>query len=199
MATNLHQLRLHAVVDNLLASGAQHVVDLGCGHGVLLRWLSEYKQFNRLIGIDNDARAVAYARDRLNLDILRPDKRLHVSLGSFENCDWAETGIDGAVMLETIEHIDPDRLSRVEKAIFGKLGIKFVVITTPNKEYNPLHGMPDDERRHADHRFEWTRAQFQSWCNGVAERHGYQTRFEDVGPRDPVVGSSTQMVCFTRC
>ncbi|MDV6318730.1 methyltransferase domain-containing protein [Chromohalobacter sp. HP20-39] len=199
MATNLHQARLQAVVDNLLASGAQHVVDLGCGHGVLLRWLKDYEQFTRLVGIDINAQAVACARDRLHLDILKPDKRLHVRLGSFENCDWAEDGVDGAVMLETIEHIDPSRLSRVERAVFGELGIKFVIITTPNKEYNPLHGMPDAERRHPDHRFEWTRAQFRSWCNGVAGRHGYHVRFEDIGPRDPVVGSSTQMACFTRC
>lgn len=198
MPTSLHNSRLNAVVDNLLASGARRVVDLGCGHGVLLRWLREHPQFTRLLGIDIDAKAIVQARQQLDLDLLKPDRRLHVRLGSFEESDWAEAGIDAAVMLETIEHIDPGRLSKVENSVFGRLRVNTVVITTPNKEYNPLHGMPDHERRHPDHRFEWTRAQFQSWCEGVAERNRYQVCFEDIGPRDPVVGSSTQMASFSR-
>lgn len=197
MPTNLHIARLTAVVDTVLASGARRVVDLGCGHGVLLRRLREYPQFTRLLGIDIDAKAIAQARQQLNLDLLKPDRRLHVRVGSFEDYDLAESGIDAAVMLETIEHIDPGRLSRVEKMVFGELRAGFVVITTPNKDYNPLHGMSEGERRHPDHRFEWSRVQFRSWCQGVAERHRYKVCFEDVGPRDPVVGSSTQMACFS--
>lgn len=196
MPVNLHDARLTAVVDTVLASGARRVVDLGCGHGVLLRWLRAHSQFTRLLGVDVDPKAITQARQRLNLDLLKPDRRLHVRVGSFEDSDWAESGIDAAVMLETIEHVDPGRLSRVEKAVFGELRAGLVVITTPNKDYNPLHGMAEGERRHPDHRFEWTRSQFSSWCQGVADRHGYKVRFEDVGPRDPVVGSSTQMACF---
>ncbi len=51
-------------------------------------------------------------------------------------------------MLDTTEHIDSGRLSRVERAVFGELGVQFVIIATPNKGYDPLHGMPDAERRH---------------------------------------------------
>ena len=35
----------------------------------------------------------------------------------------------------------------------------------------------------ADHRFEWTRAEFQAWAAGVAARFGYRSRFLPVGPR----------------
>lgn len=199
MATTLHHARLNAVVDTLRAAKACHVADLGCGHGQLLQRLREYDQFARLLGVDIDARAVAQARERLGIDLFKPDKRLQVRLGSFEDSDWAEGAIDAAVLLETIEHIDPGRLSRVESAVFGRLRPALVVVTTPNSEHNALHGLCAGERRHPGHRFEWTRAQFRAWCHGVAQRQGYAVRFQGIGPPDPVVGSSTQMACFDRC
>jgi hypothetical protein len=52
--------------------------------------------------------------------------------------------------------------------------------------------------RHKDHRFEWTRAEFQEWSNRVAERFNYQVQFLPIGPEDPLVGSPTQMGVFSR-
>jgi hypothetical protein len=52
--------------------------------------------------------------------------------------------------------------------------------------------------RHHDHRFEWTRGEFQGWAEGVAERTGYAVRFLPIGPNDPEVGSPTQMAVFSR-
>jgi hypothetical protein len=53
-------------------------------------------------------------------------------------------------------------------------------------------------RRHPDHRFEWTRAQFQAWAGDVATRFGYRVRFAPVGMDDPTVGPPTQMAVLTR-
>ncbi len=198
MTTALHRERLDAVVSALLASGARHVVDLGCGDGEMLDRLRGHAQFSRLLGIDIDARALAVARARLALDLFNRDERLHVRHGSFESSDWAEPGIDAAVLLETIEHVDPSRLSRVENAVFGQLAPPLVIVTTPNREYNVVHGMAPGERRHSGHRFEWTRAQFRHWCDGVAERRDYEVDYRDIGPPSPGVGSSTQMAVFTR-
>jgi len=52
--------------------------------------------------------------------------------------------------------------------------------------------------RHTDHRFEWTRAQFREWGDGVGERHGYTVSYLPVGPEDPALGSPTQLAVFTR-
>lgn len=184
------------MVDELLLSGARRVADLGCGRGELLHRLREHEQFSRLIGIDIDARALAEARAVLGIDLLRPDPRVLVCRGSFEETDWEIPAVDAAVLLETIEHIDPARLSRVEHAVFGCLRPGSVLITTPNKDYNPLHGMAAQQRRHPGHRFEWTRVQFRTWSKGVAERRGYLVRFKDIGPVDAARGSTTQMACF---
>jgi len=119
-----------------------------------------------------------------------------VRLGSFEEVDRELIGFDAAVMLETIEHIDPGHLPRVERAVFAGMHPGLVLVTTPNQEYNVLHGMVAGRKRHPGHRFEWTRAQFHYWAGGVAQRHSYTVSFTDLGPPDPLRGSSTQMARF---
>ena len=101
------------------------------------------------------------------------------------------------MLLETIEHIDPGRLPRVERAVFGAMRPRLVLVTTPNREYNTLHGMAPGRRRHPGHRFEWDRAQFRQWATAVATRNGYAVAFADLGEPDPQRGGSTQMACFT--
>jgi len=196
MPTPLHHLRLEAIVTALLESGARTVADLGCGDGELMLRLREQPEFDRVLGIDIDPRVIQNARQRLGLNLFSTNTRLQVRLGSFENADWSESRVDAAVLLETIEHIEPGRLSKVEQALFGQVKPKLVLVTTPNKEYNVLHGMAAGQRRHAGHRFEWTRAQFQSWASGVATRHAYVVTFTNIGPLDAHYGSSTQMASF---
>lgn len=197
MATLLHQERLDVVVRELLNCGATRVIDLGCGEGELLHQLGEHLQFEHLLGIDIDAQALTCARTNLGLDPLVPGGRTQVRFGSFEEADPSLPKFDAAVMLETIEHIDPRNLSRVERTVFGVIRPANILITTPNQEYNVLHGMSPGQLRHPGHRFEWTRPQFQSWCSGVAQRNDYQVSFMDLGPRDPALGSSTQMGRFS--
>ncbi len=197
MPTALHHLRLDAVVFALLASGARTVADLGCGDGELMLRLREHPEFERILGIDIAPLVLQNARQRLGLDLFDSNARLQVRLGSFENIDWVESVVDAAVLLETIEHVEPGRLSRVEQALFGQIQPKLVLVTTPNKEYNALHGMTSGQRRHPGHQFEWTRSQFQSWASGVAARHAYGVTFTNIGPLDPHCGSSTQMASFS--
>src|SRR5205807_8286598 len=85
-----------------------------------------------------------------------------------------------------------------ERVLFGEARPGTVALTTPNAEYNVRFAtLPAGRLRHADHRFEWTRAEFQAWASRVAERFGYQVRFVPVGPEDAEVGSPTQMGVFT--
>ncbi len=50
--------------------------------------------------------------------------------------------------------------------------------------------------RHSDHRFEWTRAEFEAWANGICERFGYSVRFLPIGEVDAEVGAASQMGMF---
>jgi hypothetical protein len=69
------------------------------------------------------------------------------------------------------------------------------VVTTPNVEYN-VHYEGLTGVRHSDHRFEWTRAEFQSWASRVAEAFGYEVTFRPVGDEDAASGAPTQLALF---
>lgn len=196
MASPLHDERLDTVVRHLLDSGATRVLDLGCGPGELLQRLARESQFSCIVGIDIDEAALDEARLALGLGYPEQGARVQVRYGSFEEADPELSGFDAATLVETIEHIDPRHLSRVELAVFGSMRPETVLVTTPNREHNILHGMTPDQLRHPGHRFEWNRARFRHWAQGVAARNRYKVSFIDVGPPDPLYGSSTQMARF---
>jgi len=196
MAGDLHQQRLDTVLQHLLDSGASHVIDLGCGPGELLQRLAREPQFRRVVGIDIDEQVLEQARLALGCGFADREGRVQVRYGSFEEANRELAGFDAATLVETIEHIDPRRLSRVELAVFGRMRPRTVLVTTPNQEYNILHGMAPGALRHPGHRFEWNRSRFRHWAQGVAARNGYEVSFIDIGPADALYGSSTQMACF---
>lgn len=196
MASALHEERLDTVVRQLLKSGAARVLDLGCGSGELLQRLAREPQLSCIVGIDIDEAALSEARLALGLGFPDPGDRIQVRHGSFEEADQELAGFDAATLVETIEHIDPRRLARVELAVFGSMRPETVLVTTPNQEYNILHGMAPGQLRHPGHRFEWNRARFRHWAQGVAVRTRYEVSFFDVGPPAPLYGSSTQMARF---
>jgi hypothetical protein len=98
-----------------------------------------------------------------------------------------------------IEHLDAPRLSAFERVLFEFARPATAIITTPNSEYNPLfETLPAGQFRHRDHRFEWTRAEFEQWGGSMASRFGYQVRFQPIGPEDAAHGAPTQMGVFSR-
>jgi small RNA 2'-O-methyltransferase len=194
----LHEERLEAVARALRDSGATSVLDLGCGPGFLLARLLREPRPLRLTGVDHSAEALTLADERLRRE--HPDARGRVTLvhASFTEPHPRFAGHDAAVLLEAIEHIDPDRLSAVERAVLGHARPRTVLLTTPNAEYNELLGRPPGRRRHPDHRFEWTRARFAPWVEGAARRNGYHVRLTGIGWPHPTIGCPTQMAELSR-
>ena len=108
-------------------------------------------------------------------------------------------GYDAAAVIEVIEHLDRPRLAAFERVLFEFARPVTIIITTPNVEYNPkFETLPEGQLRHKDHRFEWTRAEFQSWAQMVSERFGYAARFLPIGTEDAEVGAPSQMAVFVR-
>ena len=198
---SLNEQRLGSVLAALKNSGSRRVLDLGCGEGKLLQVLLKERQFEEVVGMDVSYRALEIAKARLNLDRLPEMQRRRVQLlhGSLMYRDKRLAGFDAAAVVEVIEHLDPPRLAAFERVLFECARPATVVLTTPNVEYNvKWETLPAGNLRHKDHRFEWTRAEFQSWADGIAGRHGYKVRFLPVGPEDSVVGSPTQLGVFER-
>ncbi len=190
-----------AVIAVLRAAGARRVADLGCGDGALLAVLLADPGFTQVIGADVSARALESAARRLRLDRMadRQRDRLTLLQSSLTYRDARLAGLDAIVLMEVIEHLDPWRLPALERAVFGAAAAGTVVLTTPNREYNVRYEtLAPGTLRHRDHRFEWTRKEFQDWAVQVAGRHGYAVRFLPVGDDDPQVGSPTQLAAFTK-
>jgi 3' terminal RNA ribose 2'-O-methyltransferase Hen1 len=197
----LNEIRLATVTETLKQSGAKRVLDLGCGEGKLLRKLLAEKQFEEIVGMDVSHRALKIAQERLHHDRL-PEKqkeRLRFFQGSLGYRDKRLAGYDAAAVVEVIEHLDVSRLAAFERVLFEFASPQTVVVTTPNIEYNvKFENLQAGNFRHKDHRFEWTRDEFQSWATDVAKRFGYAVVFHPIGPEAEDVGSPTQMAVFTR-
>lgn len=198
---SLHERRLTAVSAVLLGSGAKRVLDLGCGEGKLLRLLATEPRFTEVVGVDVSVRSLEIARQRLDrMRLLEPLKdRVKLLHGALTYRDARLEGFDAAAVVEVIEHLDPPRLGAFERALFGCAKPQTVVLTTPNREYNVrFEGLPAGKFRHADHRFEWTRAEFTAWCAGVCSTFGYTVRIDPLGDVDAEVGAPSQIAVFTR-
>ena len=193
--------RREAILAVLHERGARRVGDLGCGAGVLTRDLLRDKSIDHVVATDVSARALQLAARHLNLERM-PDKqreRLTIFQSSLTYRDDRLAGLDAAVLMEVIEHLDPDRIPALERVVFGAAAPATVVVTTPNAEYNAhFAGLEPGAARHPDHRFEWTRAEFRAWAGRVADRHGYRARFLPVGPEHPQDGPPTQLAAFEK-
>lgn len=199
--TPLRELRRAAVLARLRGSGARRVLDLGCGDGALLAELVREPAFTEIVGVDASAGALRRAQRRLRLDQLAPAARDRIALrhGALTYADARLAGYDAAVLMEVIEHVDPERLDALVSSVFEAARPATVIVTTPNREYNPRYpGLAQGAPRHPDHRFEWTRAEFASWSDAVAGEHGYRVRREGVGELDAELGTPTQLAVFDR-
>jgi 3' terminal RNA ribose 2'-O-methyltransferase Hen1 len=197
---NLNEQRVRTVVAALKSCKAKRVVDLGCGEGRLLRALLEDKCFEEVWGMDVSHQALERAQERLRLDRMASKMRERIRLiqGSLTYRDKRLASFDAATVIEVIEHLDEARLAAFERVLFEFARPPAVIVTTPNMEYNVrFQGLPAGKLRHKDHRFEWTRDEFQAWARHIAERFDYRVRHLPVGVEDPLVGAPTQMAIFT--
>lgn len=198
MMTWLHEERLEKARQVVLDSGAVSVVDLGCGDGHLLVRLLEDPQIERIVGVDLCEAALRRLRTRIDTNHARAAANVTLIHGCMTQADPALTGFDCAVLVETIEHLEPERLSALERAVFFGMKPRTVVITTPNAEFNHLLGVPSYRFRHIDHRFEWPRHKFRRWTNGVGVRSGYAVTCQDIAGSHPEFGGVSQMAVFEK-
>ena len=200
---SLNSLRMQAVLQEVRNSGATSVLDLGCGEGHFIKQVLNEPQLKSITGLEVSMRALGIAERRIKPEQMTPDMqaKLNMLQGSliYRDTRLKEAGAAiAAVAIEVVEHIDPPKLDAFEDAILEYARPQTLIVTTPNHEYNVLFPDLKGPFRHRDHRFEWTRAEFQEWAQAAAGRRGYSVAFKGVGQEDETRGAPTQMAVFTR-
>ena len=199
----LHDIRLDRVTELIRHENPTRVIDLGCGEGKLIERLLRDSSIGSVTGVDVSASDLLRAERKIERlpEIVR--NRVSLMLGSLLYRDERFAGYDVAALVEVIEHIEPERLPTFEQVVFGEARPGVVLLTTPNREYNVVwEQLSAGTARHADHRFEWTRAEFLDWTHQVAEEYGYEVTVEPLGPASPDhphVGSPSQLAVFRQC
>lgn len=195
--------RREVVTDLVAAAGARRVLDVGCGEGRLLATLARDGAAPTLAGVDVSASALTAAARRL-------ERWPHVTLwqSSLGYTDPRCRGFDVVVAMEVIEHIDADRLPSAMATLFDDMAPSTIIITTPNRDHNPLFGLASGQLRHPDHRFEFSAAEFVRWTDELAHRYRYSVvrggitaaADEPGAPQRPDenIGAPTQYAVFTR-
>ena len=199
----LHEERLARVAELIVAENPSRVIDLGCGEGRLLEKVVRGSAIPEITGVDVSSSALRRAERRFERTPEMMRNRITLLHGSLTYRDSRYNGYDVAALVEVIEHIDEGRLPAFEQVLFGEAAPGVIFLTTPNRDYNVVWDeLSAGDARHEDHRFEWSREEFRSWCERVAEEHGYSVMIEPLGPASsehPDAGSPTQMGVFRRC
>ncbi|KAF5286337.1 hypothetical protein FQA39_LY04235 [Lamprigera yunnana] len=183
------------------------IVDFGCAEMKLFPFIKRLYRVNEVLEIDIDEGTL-----RENLFRVEPvigdyiDRRseplqVNILKGSISDPDQRLLDTDAVIGIEIIEHLYPDVLEGIPYNIFGFAQPKMVVFTTPNADFNVL--FPNFKGfRHYDHKFEWTREQFESWALNIITRYpDYTVSFRGIGEGPEgmeTLGCCSQVAVFVR-
>lgn len=189
---SLNTQRYETIAHAVAALNPKTVIDMGAGEGKLSMLLAQINTITKLYSVDPSNNALAKMQKHF------ADKHFAVppiiKWGSLYYEDKEFTGADVFIICEVIEHIDEERLPQIMQLITQNYAPKHLIITTPNAEYNAVYEL--EEMRHDDHRFEWTRLQFETWCKAMAPSYDFQ--FKGIGDVHEQYGTPTQMCIMTR-
>ncbi|CAN6181343.1 unnamed protein product [Urochloa humidicola] len=215
----LSKQRVEFAVQHINELHATTLVDFGCGSGSLLDSLLEHPTtLEKLVGVDISRKGLTRAAKSLHQKLSKksliqttvPTAVLYH--GSITDYDSRLYRVDIGTCLEVIEHMEEDQASLFGNIVLSSFCPTVLIVSTPNYEYNPIlqrSSMPnkDDDAdentgpckfRNHDHKFEWTRAQFQCWATDLAVKHNYSVEFCGVGGSGEEPGYASQIAVFRR-
>ncbi|KAF5307301.1 hypothetical protein FQR65_LT07017 [Abscondita terminalis] len=195
------------LLNNKWNGDIKKVVDFGCAELKLFMFIKHLFGIREVLEVDVDEyvlREHAFRVEPLTIDYIsrRTDPLIvHILKGSIADPDERLLNTDAVIGIEIIEHLHPDVLEALPYNVFGFIKPKIAIFTTPNADFNVLfpnfHGF-----RHYDHKFEWSREQFETWCFNVIKRFpNYTVSFTGIG-KGPEgtehLGCCSQMSVFVK-
>ncbi|OAY47297.1 small RNA 2'-O-methyltransferase isoform X1 [Manihot esculenta] len=216
----LSKQRLEYAVQHIKKSCATTLVDFGCGSGSLLDSLLDYPtSLEKIVGIDISQKSLSRAAKILHSKLsMKSDTGIKSAViydGSITDFDSRLCGFDIGTCLEVIEHMEEDQACMFGDVALNYFRPKILIVSTPNYEYNVIlqrssltnpEEDPDEKTesqscrfRNHDHKFEWTREQFNNWATELAKKHNYSVDFSGVGgSADVEPGFASQIAVFMR-
>lgn len=195
----LNELRYEKIVNSIRKLPIKEkIVDFGSGEGKLSARLGFVEGVQEILAIEPSETARLKALKRF--EKLKDQKGFvepKMIWGSLFYFDERLKNKDVIILCEVIEHIDEERLPKAIDLILEQYHPVSLIITTPNKEYNHVYQM-SEAMRHNDHRFEWSREEFEKWCVRMNHSERYEISFEGIGEQDETHGFPTQMCTFNR-
>ncbi|KAL5727335.1 hypothetical protein ACHQM5_000545 [Ranunculus cassubicifolius] len=200
----LSKQRVEYALKHINESGAATLVDFGCGSGSLLDSLMNYpSSLEKIVGVDISRKGLTRAAKLLHTKLNRNKTIKSATLydGSITVFDPRLYGVDIGTCLEVIEHMEEDQAQLFGEVVLGYFCPKILIVSTPNYEYNPILQKEDDKAeckfRNHDHKFEWTREQFNRWASELASKYKYSVEFSGVGGSGHVEpGFASQIAVF---
>ncbi|KAI9317063.1 hypothetical protein BX666DRAFT_1941568 [Dichotomocladium elegans] len=212
---SLWRQRRSFILEILQKHNVTSVLDYGCGEGSVLSFLiPPTSPITRLAGVDictESLQEVVQSCQPWPADYthLRENPlTIDIYHGSVDQYDERLGTYEAIVCSEVIEHLYTPTLDHILETTLGQYQPRIMIMTTPNAEYNIYfdslnYNTPDATFRHEDHKFEWTRKEFQAWCEAGAKKYGYSVEFYGIGLmegmcHDTSVGHCTQACVFVR-
>lgn len=176
------ELRYQTIKFLLLNSPfADNILDFGCGNGNLINRVFKDMKPKKYIGFDSHRGCVntAYKRGKQQLRYRKnKETEFKVWAGSILYPDYSLfEGMDTVVLSEVIEHFYKEDLDTVLDVIFKGINPATVILTTPNKDFNVNFNFAEDQLRHPDHKFEFTKEEIISFTEMIEKKYGYISNF----------------------
>ncbi|EDW08766.1 small RNA 2'-O-methyltransferase [Drosophila mojavensis] len=188
------------------------VTEFGCAEMRFFQLMRRIETIENILQVDIDHDTLKAHLSRTNplvSDYMKQrvaPLRVQVLLGSVADASEELRNTDAVIALELIEHVYEDVLAKIPVNIFGFMQPKIVIFSTPNADFNTIftrfNPLLPNGFRHHDHKFEWTREEFKSWCLGITEKYT-NYMFSLLGVGDPpqgeeAVGHVSQIALFVR-
>ncbi len=165
------------IVESLL-DFKRSIIDFGCGEGNFAnRFYSRLADKNKkYYAIDKDEEKLKIVKKRI-----KDAENVHIGT-AFPDLNGEYVDV---IISEVVEHMQREEATNLVKDILQKDGVKNLIITTPNKDFNQYFNFGSDEMRCEDHRFEMGKEEFMNWIGEIIKdyKDELNVEFLDIGDR----------------
>ena len=159
------------------------IIDIGCGEGFYAR------DFASLVpsyyAVDSDPEVLEIAKRRLGAKELE-SLTFHAGIEELEEVSVTDEPCN-VLMVEVIEHMPIEDATKLVHRVLKWPGTRHVIITTPNKDFNQFFEFDEEDTRHVDHFFEFSKDGFEDWVLDVHKNTDdpsqFKTRIFGVGDK----------------